>query len=900
MPMIFVLLMAVLMSLAACGGDSGNSSNPAPEEDLNSSSGTSSRSSSSGTQWRYSSSYSITSATTVIDDDAKDVRNDEPFYGEVTDSSSGNVYSTRSIGVYTWTENISDKNASVKSTCYAYDDSYCGLYGRLYMKKNADDLCPSGFSFPTVSDWKYIMEVESKSVIYSGICFKRDSLECTGLKDSAQYFAAGDSAVMVDRFGHVSATKTVDNGFYSLRCIKYRTIVEKMSDLPDCGSGTYDSYSTIYVATKDSSYYCSYGEWKNSSGRASCRSEESGEKYLIKDIVYICKSGYWQQTTIEDTDVECTDENLYEEYVVNGIRYACTDTGMAKLNYPASVLGLCTPEKKGSLAEPEKDKIFICSNNRWVGAMPGDVFGACGASNYGQLEIFEGRQVVCSLNSGWRSASDTELEIGACTPALKDSIRRDSAGRYYRCYKDGGWREANSAEVLGHCDEGEQGDSATYKDSLFVCMDSYWNYVDSLERVMGLCYDRIYGARGEYAGNVYYCQVKIGSQWIRATETEEKWGYCPRDTTFIKELDGEFYKCDRGTWKESSLSEVFPYCRSTTGQKKVYRGIEYVCDTSAYQHNGEWYAMTSLDSALGGYCRTSILNKGVLLDGQVYVCKVYVCKVDSVLSYKKSWRLGTMQDYMRGCTEKRFGERMFNGLDTSVCVYNMCSNNTPRAYYYDGKSTNTCIEYTSGYMWQPIVRDSLKDKRDGKVYGVITIGSQKWLNHDLQYWKNTVYGSSGYTYSIDPMELTADAGIYKSYYYTWADAMGTKDICPDGSHIPSLVEWKTLFDYAQKMSSADGLLALYRRWDNRTNYVGTDLYGLGLRKNGYVDMDFLPPGNNPRTHLNNDYMATYYWVSDVGESDSMARAIYVDTTMTPNYQTRALKEDAYTIRCIVD
>ena len=94
-------------------------------------------------------------------------------------------------------------------------------------------------------------------------------------------------------------------------------------------------------------------------------------------------------------------------------------------------------------------------------------------------------------------------------------------------------------------------------------------------------------------------------------------------------------------------------------------------------------------------------------------------------------------------------------------------------------------------------------------------------------------------------------------------------------------------------------MALFRRWDIRTSYVGTDLYGLGLRKDGFVDMDYLPLGNDPRSHLNGDYMA-YYWASDVGGTDGTARVIHVDTTMTVNYQTGALKEDAYAIRCIVD
>ncbi|PWJ66431.1 major paralogous domain-containing protein [Fibrobacter sp. UWB15] len=890
MPMIFALLMTVLLSLTACGGDSGNSSNPAPEDDAYSSSEDNPSSSSSGNRQRYSSSYTITSATTVIDDEARDLRDDEPIYGEVTDTSSGNVYSTRSIGVYTWTNNINDKNASVKSTCYAYDDSYCASYGRLYMKKNADELCPSGFSFPTVSDWKYIMEAESKSIVYSGICFKGDSLECTGLKDSAQYFAAGDSAVVIDRFGHISATKTVDNGFYSLRCVKYRTIVEKMSDLPNCSNGTYDSRSTIYVATKDSSYYCGNGEWKYSSGLGSCRSEEAGEKYSIKDIVYICKNGYWQQTTIEDTDVKCTDENLYEEYVVNGIRYACTDTGMTKLKFPASVLGLCTPDRRGSLVELEEE-IFLCKNKLWVIAMPDDLYGGCGTSNLGQLEIFKGKQLICSM-TGWRSASATEMELGACTPSLRDSVRHDSLGNYFRCYKDGGWHVANSAEVLGRCKESEQGDSATYRDSLFVCMDGFWDYVDSLELVMGVCHESIYGARGEYAGNVYYCQVKIGSQWIRATEAEEKWGYCPRDTTYIKEIDGEFYKCDRGTWKEASQREVLGSCNSAKGEKKVFNGREYVCDTTALKSNGAWYAMTALDSALGEYCRTAILGKALKHNDAIYVCRV-----DSESKTKKTWTIGTFEDYRGKCDKDNLGRRVFNGVDTAVCIYNSCSTVRERTYAYNGKDTEICGKYNiTGYFWETIVRESITDKRDGAVYGVLTFGTQKWLNRDLQYWTTSAYGSDGYKLRENPYVFEPD--MYHSFYYVWSDALGGANICPDGTRIPSKADWKTLFEFAESLNPGEGVNSLLME-DWRVSRKGKDYFNLGLRRNGFMDMDYYPLGNDPLVG-SADYKSLYYWTTDAGKTTSTGSAVYVDTLLNVNYQVEALKEDAYTIRCIVD
>ena len=127
---IVVLFAAMLLTLSACGGDSGSSTSVPENENP----------SSSVEPLLSSSSAEITSATTVVDSDARDIDDNTPVDGGVVDSLTGNSYKTRTIGIYTWiNENLSDKNQSVKSACYAYKESNCTLYGRLYMKKNAED-----------------------------------------------------------------------------------------------------------------------------------------------------------------------------------------------------------------------------------------------------------------------------------------------------------------------------------------------------------------------------------------------------------------------------------------------------------------------------------------------------------------------------------------------------------------------------------------------------------------------------------------------------------------------------------------------------------------------------------------------------------------------------------------
>ena len=876
---LFILTLSSLC-LTACGGDSGNSSKPAPEEEENLSSSIS--------HLRSSSSASITSATTVVDSDAHDLKKDEPFEGEVVDRSTGTVYSTRSIGVYTWLGNMNEKDASVKSTCYAYDDSRCDLYGRLYMKKNAEDLCPSGFSFPSVSDWKYIMEVDSKSVLYSGICFKRDSLECTGISDSAQYFAAGDSAVMLDRFGHVTATKAADNGFYSLRCIKYRSIVEKMSDLPDCGSDTYNS-STIFVATKDSSYYCRYGEWKNESNRGTCLSSETGEKYLIKDLVYICKGGYWQLTTIEDTDIECADENLYEEYVVNGTRYACTDTGMAKLSYPASKIGYCNPDRNGDMIELDSTN-YVCRDFVWRYATVSDFYGECNVSKYGLVVTVDGKRYICSAKGSWRLTTDTEDELGPCTEKLQDSILKNKSGAYYLCDR-WEWYRASKNQVLGTCSDANEGDTITYESYLYECSEKTWKTHSLISKELGFCTTKNKGAKGVYRDTVYYCYSDRGKDWAKASELELLLGFCRKDTTYIVEKEGIFYKCYSGSWREAAQSDVLKSCYSTAGERKVFNGKEFVCDTTALNSSGAWYALTKLDSTLGDYCRTELLGKGIL-----YKDTVYVCRIDSSAKYKKIWKVSTLGDYMGVCDYTQIGKRAFNGLDTCVCARSQCERSLPydTTYAYNGKlDSGICINLRQGIYWTAIIRDSIIDKRDSNVYGVVTLGTQKWLARNLHYKLSTAYDTEGSRIGTHAEDFLDEY----EYYYVWDDAFGS-NICPEGTHIPTKSEWQTLFKYAVSIAPKDGIRVLldHTGWTER--YGGEDLYGLRLKNGGFIDINLRPGTAKPSDRVH--YADSYFWYSGDETTEKKGNVVHIDTTHKVTYEHSALKEDAYHVRCIVD
>ncbi|MBR4398963.1 MAG: hypothetical protein IKT05_07280 [Fibrobacter sp.] len=889
---LFILALSSLC-LTACGGDSSGSTKPTGDDELESSE------SNSGTKGRSSSSWAMSSATTVIDADAKDVRNTEHSHDSEVDSATGTTYTTHSVGIYTWTEqNLNVKSSVARNTCYAYDDSKCNPYGRLYLSSNAEKVCPAGYTLPTVAEWKDLLQAELSKTDYAGICTKRDTLECTGIGDSVRYLANNGYAVLMDRSGLFETQMARDNEFYSLRCIRYRSIVERMADLPDCEENRFNNDSRIYVVDRDSSYYCSSnGKWYASNSKGVCNEQEDGDKYLIKGYVYICKNGSWRFTTIDDVDIKCTDDNRYEEYVVNDVRYACGDNGMTKLTYPATELGFCSPKIEGKIADLDSTTSYICKNFKWNTASFDDYHGTCDSTSYGKMvDHKDGKSYVCSqYKRNWREATSDDKEFGPCTSALKDSIRMTESHVYLTCSVNE-WFLAKDDVVLGKCTGEREGEKILIRTTEYECHDNNWVEIDPLTKNYGFCTVKAEtGKKGVYRDTVYYCKAKItnGYGWTKANEFDLLLGYCEIDSMYqIVNKDNISYRCANGIWKYAEKNDVLHYCKWTDGTRKVYNGHEYVCDTTALQSGGNWYALTALDSALGEYCRTAILGKVV-----EYNDTVYVCKLDTVSKDRKKWQVGSFSDRMKNCDKDNLGKRVFNGVDTVVCIYNSCSGGRERTYAYNGKDTEICGKYNiTGYFWEAIVRESITDKRDGEVYGVLTFGTQKWLNRDLQYWITSAYGGDGYKLTVNPYEFEPD--MYHSFYYVWSDALGGSNICPAGTHIPSKADWKTLFEFAEKLKPGEGVISLLDD-DWRVSRKGKDYFGFGLRRNGFMNMDYYPPGNNPMVG-DDDYMSLYYWTTDAGSATSMGNAVRVDTLLNVNYQVDALKEDAYTIRCIVD
>ncbi|MFN8259132.1 MAG: FISUMP domain-containing protein [Bacteroidales bacterium] len=118
---------------------------------------------------------------------------------------------------------------------------------------------------------------------------------------------------------------------------------------------------------------------------------------------------------------------------------------------------------------------------------------------------------------------------------------------------------------------------------------------------------------------------------------------------------------------------------------------------------------------------------------------------------------------------------------------------------------------------------NMTDNRDGKVYKTVKIGIQIWLAENVVY--NVKDGAW-------PLDMNKENEKKYGLLYTWNAA---QKACPTGWHLPTMEEWKELFEQVGLKDIYKGAFIDDSGWDNSISTTNSS--GLSVLPGGCIDSE---------------------------------------------------------------
>ena len=223
-----------------------------------------------------------------------------------------------------------------------------------------------------------------------------------------------------------------------------------------------------------------------------------------------------------------------------------------------------------------------------------------------------------------------------------------------------------------------------------------------------------------------------------------------------------------------------------------------------------------------------------------------------------------------------------------VWAYNTCGNSLVTTL------TQSTLAWACGEI--------LTDSRDNKSYNTVLIGSQCWMQQNLNIGMRINGGvnqtNNGilekYCYNNDENNCNIYGGLYQ-----WDEAMqystteGVKGICPTGWHLPTDAEWTTLTNVLGGENVAGGRMkeAGTTHWAS-PNTGATNSSGFTALPGGYrhFNGDFYTLTISAIFRSSSQYDATYAWDRDLSPSDENVR----------RYPGGLMKAHGFSARCLKD
>jgi uncharacterized protein (TIGR02145 family) len=185
----------------------------------------------------------------------------------------------------------------------------------------------------------------------------------------------------------------------------------------------------------------------------------------------------------------------------------------------------------------------------------------------------------------------------------------------------------------------------------------------------------------------------------------------------------------------------------------------------------------------------------------------------------------------------------------------------------------------------------------GKVYHTALIGTQCWLKENLNIGtminSSQIQADNGVIEKYCYQNQSVNCGIYGGLYQfdelmAYSSTQGAQGICPEGWHVASDDEWKTM-EIALGMTPTEADLTGWRGTDQGTQLKPGSATGFDALMAGTFNLGFFSDLTV------NGYFATS---SSVSSTNAWARILNIDNPKISRYQT--LKQNGISVRCVKD
>ena len=199
-----------------------------------------------------------------------------------------------------------------------------------------------------------------------------------------------------------------------------------------------------------------------------------------------------------------------------------------------------------------------------------------------------------------------------------------------------------------------------------------------------------------------------------------------------------------------------------------------------------------------------------------------------------------------------------------------------------------------------VIMGSLTDKRDGREYKTLKIGNQVWMaeNLDIETANSYCYNDSAencskygrlyqWSAAMDSAGTWTANGKGCGYNTSCTPTYPVRGVCPEGWHLPSQEEWKTLFVAVGGTNTAGKMLKSTSGWDSEGN--GTGAYSFNAMPNGrYYEGGYKYAGRY-----------AYFW-SSTERNSKYAYTVYFDFFSDIANVSDHYENEANSVRCIKD